>query len=117
MTEYTAGDLDIIESIDDGIAPHDWRNNSTWFEGKMVKPTTNDALNYCATNGTYFDTPNAYFVEGFEDGDCDCEVLCVGTVPSLGDLDQSQLRQIWEECFAHSSVDAATFTPRPEVEL
>lgn len=91
---------DIKASLDDDIQPHDWRNNSSWFEGKMVKPLSNDALNYCATNGTYFYTPNAYFIEGFEDEDCDdVEVLSVGVVPNLGDLNHEQLRAIWEECF------------------
>ena len=89
-----------IRPIDGDALLADWRNRSSWFEGKMVKPLSNDALNYCATNGTYFDTPNAYFIEGFEDEDCgDVEVLSVGVVPNLGDLNQEQLRAIWEECF------------------
>lgn len=114
MEELTESDLDIIASIDDGIAPHDWRNNSSWYEGKMVKPLTTDATNYCATNGTYFITPNAYFIEGFEDGDCDdVEVLGTGTVPQLGDLCQERLQEIWEECFAQPNIINPAFRSRP----
>lgn len=98
-------ELEIITSIDGGIAPHDWRNDSSWFGGKMVKPIGSEALEYCVQNGHYFCTPNAYFVEGFEDGDCDCDVLGVGNVPCLGDLTQDQLTEIWEECFDQTTDD------------
>jgi hypothetical protein len=114
MEELTADDLDIIASIDDGIAPHDWRNNSNWYEGKMVKPSTPDATNYCATNGTYFIKPNAYFIEGFEDGDCDdVEVLATGAMPPLGGLCQERLTEIWLECFAQPNIIDPAFRPRP----
>ncbi len=112
MSEYTESDLDIIASIDDGIAPHDWRNNSTWFGGAMVKPTTDEAIAYCVKNGTYFDAPNAYFMEGWEDGDCEnCKVIGLGEVPPLGDLPQSTLTEIWDEMFQNPHVSEIPFKP------
>ena len=97
---------DIKASLDDDLKPRDWRDSSSWFEGKMVKPLSNDALNYCATNGTYFVEPNAYFIEGFEDEDCDdVDVLSVGVVPNLGDLDQHTLGIIWKECFKNCQIE------------
>lgn len=110
MSEYTESDLDIIASIDDGIAPFNWRNNSTWFGGTMIKPLTDVAIAYCGANGHYFDAPNAYFVEGWEDGDCeDCKVIGIGTVPPLGDLPQSTLTEIWDEMFTNPNVTEAPY--------
>lgn len=111
MSEYTESDLDITGDTYD-IPPHNWRNCSCWYGGAMVRPLTNDALNYCCANGTYFETPNAYFVEGWEDGDCqDCQVLGTGTAPQLGDRCQHQLTEIWEEMFEKAEEPAAPFKP------
>jgi hypothetical protein len=111
MSEYTESDLDIIGDTYD-IPPHNWRNCSSWYEGAMIRPLTNDALNYCCANGTYFETPNAYFVEGWEDDDCqDCQVLGTGTAPQLGDRCQHQLTEIWEEMFEKAEEPAAPFKP------
>lgn len=110
MSKYTESDLDIIASIDDGIAPFNWRNNSSWFGGSMIKPMTDVAIAYCAENGSYFDAPNAYFVEGWEDGDCeDCKVIGIGSVPPLGDLPQSTLTEIWDEMFTNPNVTEAPY--------
>jgi hypothetical protein len=78
----------------------DWRTDPFRFGGAMVAPSTEDATAWCKSNGTYFETPNAYFIEGWEDGDCaDCTVVGIGEVPSLGGLSQSTLKEIWEEGF------------------
>ena len=87
-----------------GIGVYKWRDSGTWFGGAMVKPTTPDALEFCVRNGTYFDAPNAYFIEGFEDGDCDAKVIGTGEVPPLGGLPQGVLTEIWGEMFTHSGV-------------
>lgn len=113
----TNDELDIVEETYADIPPMDWRNYGTWFGGAMVKPTTSESLEYCVKNGTFFDAPNAYFIEGWEDGDCEATVIGIGQVPPLGDLPQTTLTEIWDEMFTNPNVTEipqATFKPRPK---
>ena len=116
-TIMTNEELDIMEETYADIPPMNWRNYGTWFGGAMVKPTTSESLEYCVENGTYFDAPNAYFIEGWEDGDCEATVIGTGKVPPLGDLPQYTLTEIWDEMFTNPNVTEipqATFKPRPK---
>lgn len=107
----TNEELDIMEETYADIPPMDWRNYGTWFGGAMVWPATPDALEYCVKNGTFFDAPNAYFIEGWEDGDCEATVIGTGKVPPLGDLPQSTLTEIWDEMFTNPNVAEIPFKP------
>jgi hypothetical protein len=77
-----------------------WRDDDIWFRGAMVHPNTDDAIQHCKANGVFFPEPNAWFVEGFEEGDCDSRLISYGDVPGLGERTDAELKEIWEECFS-----------------